>query len=686
MESLPEPYRSALATGRCAEVRDAAAGSAAERYARGFARLQVGDERGARTDFEAARPELGDVCLVEIALLDIRERSALEVALGEAGEVLARAEEGSRLQARALHVVGLAQAKLRRNREAAHALLASLEIYRELDDRLAQAQLQDTLGSLYASKGRLDLATGYFALSLVQKTLGGDRYGMALTLGNLGRVHLRAGRYRDALDCFGVDLEMAHELEDRRGECRMHEDLGRARAGLGEHVVASECFRKAIELARKYGYRDLEFFGHKDLARSQIALGDPAAAGASLLAAERSLGDSGEPYLRVVLQAALGEQRLAGGDEDGLDLLEDSVREFSKAVLPDFEIPTLLTLADALAERRFKASAEACLRRALQLARADGYARYLPPIREATQRLALVESAVDEAGRLRIEAGRPVSVDEGYTILEKLGSGGFGDVWYALDHARDRYVAIKRLRISELYEGESKARALTSVRIELEAASRIRHAGVARVHAIGTDSTGETYLVQDFVDGISLRELLPEGPTARLAAALEGVRDIALSVAALAERGVVHRDLKPENVILRAEDGRPVLIDFGIAFLPSSSLVEDFVGGTLEYMAPEQASGKAVDGAADVYSLGVILFEWLAGLRPLRLREKGFGAALREIQEREPDRLREFRPDAPMGVTLLLGRMLAKKSASRPKSAEVAQECADLLADLRTEA
>ena len=679
--SLPEPFRAALVSGRTADVADAEVHTGQERYARGLARLQCGRDADAREDLSAAVEAMGDAARIELVLLDVRERAHLPSALERAGEIGQRAPEGSLLQARALHSIGLIQGKLREICAAANALTSALEICRDQNAQLLAAQVRDTLGALYASRGMLDLATSHFALSLTEKTLHNDRYGMAISLGNLGRVHLRAGRFLDALDCFRLDLRLAEELGDRRGAARMHEDIGRALLGTGDAEAAEAALRQCLAEARQEGYRDLAFFAHKDLAEALLRQGRMEEAEQQLASARDGLDPRGEPYLETMLLAAEGELELARGEtSEAIRTLASAVQRFAEAELPDHEIPALLSLAGALTRVGRKASAEACLRRALAVARADGYARYLPAIREASQAVGLEHGAVEEEGRLLIEDGQPVTTDDGYTILEQLGTGSFGDVYYALDHNRDRYVAIKRLRLEELYDGTPRRRVLTSARVELEAASRIDHRGIARVHAVGTDTQGRTYVVQEFVEGRTLRESIPVDGSASLGEVVAGIRDLASALDELHAHGVIHRDLKPENVILRAKSGRPVLLDFGIAYLPEGGgRTPSTVAGTLEYMAPEQAAGAGVGSAADVYSLGVLFYEWLTGRHPLDLEGRTPTERFLEVRSGTPAPVEERRADLPAGVVRLLNEMLAREPDERPDAGEVFQDCRALL-------
>ena len=217
-----------------------------------------------------------------------------------------------------------------------------------------------------------------------------------------------------------------------------------------------------------------------------------------------------------------------------------------------------------------------------------------------------------------------------YRITKPLGRGGMGDVYLAEDTRLGRKVALKFLPTSL---GGDSTRAQ---RFEHEAlaASALNHPNIVTVHEFGSDH-GQQFLVTEYVEGKTLREALHE-PTFRLEDALRIAEGTALALSAAHKAGIVHRDVKPENIMLR-EDGIVKVLDFGLAkFAPSprdltnltpSSADSELetrqhvtlpgsVLGTVLYMSPEQARGKEVDARTDVWSLGVVIYEMLAGLPP----------------------------------------------------------------------
>jgi tetratricopeptide (TPR) repeat protein/tRNA A-37 threonylcarbamoyl transferase component Bud32 len=677
---LPEPFASALRDRKWATIADAPADSPAALYARGQARLSLGRDADARDDFQAAASDLCDWCCIELAYLDLRQRRDVREALVIAMNVIKNSPPDSPLLARALHVAGLAEGKLRRSGPAIDLLLKSAKTYLKLRDFAARAQVYDTLGSVEAARGRLDFAVHFFALSLVDKTLLLDKAGIAITLGNIGRTHLRLGRFEDALECFGRDLYLAIEIGDGRGETRMHEDIGRTYLAMGETESADKSLQKCVELAGQRSYADLAFFAYKDLALLRISQNKCDEAEQFLDRARKVLSAGAEPYLHQVLSAAQGELALARDKPEAAKLLEEAVNAFMTAELPDLEIPTRILLARALLKQKLKATAEDCLLKGMQRARADGYGRYLPTLKQEMTRLELSEGIIEEKPRAIAESpnagpATPQSPGDDYVILQRLGGGGFGEVFRAYDPLRARDVAIKRFRLAKLYDIRRRKALIASAKLELEAAARVRHPGVVRVSAVSFDDQGELYLVSDFVEGQSLRNVMNQSPRPAPGTVTRNVELIASALQALHEAGVIHRDLKPENVII-TNDSLPVLVDFGIAHVSRSQATPIAAAGTPAYMSPEQSRGAAVDARADLYALGVIAYEWLTGNLPISPKGTDLKKIAFELAATQPTPLKKQRADLETDLCDLVMSLLEKDPDDRPQTAsQVVDAC-----------
>jgi len=267
-----------------------------------------------------------------------------------------------------------------------------------------------------------------------------------------------------------------------------------------------------------------------------------------------------------------------------------------------------------------------------------------------------------------------LSGHERYRIVERLGGGGMGVVYRARDDRLDRDVAMKFLPPHLSADQGAKTRFL----VEARAAAALEHPNICTVHEIGDTADGQLYIVMACYEGNTVDRLIANGPMP----VDESVRiavEVARGLAKAHERGIVHRDIKPANVMVTS-DGLVKILDFGIAKLSGVSVTQT-VGaiGTLAYMSPEQAFGEALDHRTDLWSLGIVLYEMLAGARPFR--GVGEQALLVATLSADPDPLGVHRPDVPPALEVVLRRALSKDPAGRHGSAlEFAQALQEALA------
>jgi tetratricopeptide (TPR) repeat protein/tRNA A-37 threonylcarbamoyl transferase component Bud32 len=254
-----------------------------------------------------------------------------------------------------------------------------------------------------------------------------------------------------------------------------------------------------------------------------------------------------------------------------------------------------------------------------------------------------------------------------YRLERELGRGGMGVVFLATDTTLDRRVAIKAVH-PELAAHQSIARRFLA---EARTIARLRHPNIVAVHTAG-NVAGLLYYVMDEVDGESLRQRLVRERKLDPAAVARIVGDLAAALDAAGRAGVVHRDVKPENVLLDQASGRALLADFGIARAmagesATSSTGQGVAVGTPAYMSPEQAAGEEVDGRSDLYALGVVAYEMLAGAPPFQGPNRV--VVSKHIAER-PVALERVRPDAPRPLAAAIMRALEKQPADRWQTGE----------------
>ena len=203
-----------------------------------------------------------------------------------------------------------------------------------------------------------------------------------------------------------------------------------------------------------------------------------------------------------------------------------------------------------------------------------------------------------------------------YEIVGKLGAGAFGEVYEARDTLLGRKVAVKRIRLDSFAEGPELEEVKQRFVQEAQVAAKLRHPGIVTIHDIGARGSS-SFMVMELVGGQTLQALLREKGRLSLEETLRVVTQVASALDFAHANGVIHRDIKPANLMVESS-GRLKVMDFGIAKASSSGNITrtGAIMGTPNYMAPEQARGTPVDGRADLFSLGCVLFECLTGQKP----------------------------------------------------------------------
>jgi eukaryotic-like serine/threonine-protein kinase len=328
-------------------------------------------------------------------------------------------------------------------------------------------------------------------------------------------------------------------------------------------------------------------------------------------------------------------------DRDAAELLDDFLARIQAGESPD--------KSQLLQARPDLASALKCLEALEGLALGGATARPMEEIEDA--------DAPEPAG----DFPRPFGP---YELLGEIGRGGMGVVYKARQTALDRVVAIKMILSSQLASPEHVRR----FHVEAHAAARLKDANVVGVIEFNR-MQGTYYIAMEYIEGESLAQRIARQGV-DFAAAVRILAAVARAVDRLHQQNIIHRDLKPSNILLD-RSGVPYVTDFGLAkmFLPDSeSTASGIIGGTFSYMAPEQAGGQGEVGpAADIYSLGAILYELLAGRPPFR--EDTPLDTWMAVLGSEPVAARTINPRVPVGLELICLKCLAKSPAERYASA-----------------
>ena len=268
------------------------------------------------------------------------------------------------------------------------------------------------------------------------------------------------------------------------------------------------------------------------------------------------------------------------------------------------------------------------------------------------------------SGRASSTADRPVVLAGRYQLERRLATGGMAEVWLAVDLALDRRVALKWLKPSLASDPVVAER----FRREAVAVAGLTHPNIVAVHDVFEDGDRQAVVMQ-LVDGKSLRQLLDVQKRLSPELTIHIGTCVAAALDAAHQAGFVHRDVKPGNILV-TPDGRVLLTDFGIAKGLDGNAddltSENVMMGTAKYLSPEQVRGRKLDGRADLYSLGLVLYECLAGRVPF-IGESDTDTALARLQ-RDPTDLAQLRPNLPRGLYDIIHQLLARNPNRRPET------------------
>ena len=250
-----------------------------------------------------------------------------------------------------------------------------------------------------------------------------------------------------------------------------------------------------------------------------------------------------------------------------------------------------------------------------------------------------------------------------YEITRLLGAGGMGKVYEGIDPSQDRRVAIKVLHRQLCSQGDFRRRFLREARI----LANLKHKSITQFHEAG-ESEDDLYLVMEFVDGQTLEDCLTVGMYRSPQHALQVVRQVCEALDYAHHYGIVHRDIKPSNVMIKPS-GEVMLMDFGIARADSESGItqEGQALGTPQYMSPEQCKGAKIDGRSDIYSLAIVLYEMLTGVRPFE--GETFLLVVNKQVNATPSPVSTHVASIPRPMVMAISKALSKNAMYRQQTA-----------------
>ena len=252
-----------------------------------------------------------------------------------------------------------------------------------------------------------------------------------------------------------------------------------------------------------------------------------------------------------------------------------------------------------------------------------------------------------------------------YEIIRKIGDGGMAFVYEAKDRLLNRIVAVKVLR-PEFVDDEEF---LAKFKREAESVANISHPNIVNVYDVGCDGK-VNYIVMEYIDGQNLKEIIKSEGTLDEYTALDITKQIAKALGAAHKKGVIHRDIKPHNILISSEGRNVKVADFGIAKAATNSTMTNIgsIIGSVHYFSPEQAKGKSVKNNADLYSLGIVLYEMLLGKVPFK-GDSPISIALQHINEDIEFSLEE-KTQIPQSIRTLIKKLTEKDPFDRYQSSE----------------
>jgi tetratricopeptide (TPR) repeat protein len=541
-----------------------------------------------------------DQRLVELER-QLEQRLDPETSADTVQEILRCLPVGSKHRPKALRLSGVVKNRRKLHHEALAELAEAKKLALTQRDYCELGKIEREVSVIYAWRGDDRSAAIELLDSLALNFLEENRTEAAKTILELARLKMEVRQFAQAEVLLrAISKVAAQHLPSREGH-RMRLALCQTLNRLGNYREAAQWAAKLNRELPATEFR-LRFLVSLEEVRTLAGLEKITEAEHSLSRSKDLIGDN-EKFEQTEYSEVLAELKLRRNDLTAIEDLRAVADDFMQQDLLVRSANVQLALADKLFVLGEKESARDVLALALRRSLTANLLELADRIRSAMIQSAGGALLAELAQTVQLLGGQ-TAINRRFSVLKRIGRGGFAEVYKATDLNTGETVAIKKLDLTH-YAQNRREFVTDSIRTEYSASLIFVHPACARVLDLLIEPKGVIYVVQEFIEGPTLRQVFKSGLSARQMVLI--LADVAEALAALHAKGIVHRDLKPENIILR--DGHvPVLIDLGIAALAGRIDVLQGIG-TAGYVAPEQARGDKVDYRADVYSLGKMIAE-----------------------------------------------------------------------------
>lgn len=592
---------------------------------------------------------------------DLNANVAPEIVAGKLKTIEQKCSASRELKSRFLQARAIINNRLGFGDEALGCLLEARRIQTDLPDSLEIATIDLAIARVETWRG--DIREAARALLRAAAFAAGrlNLATMASVFAESGRLEMEICHHEYAIAFFRQALMID-------GERMAFGEWQRVAVNLLQALVATSRldeagnYLKEIRPRLSNGTPRQRFLAELESARIEIKLNRPDRAKSSLLQAKRFLTLRPGSFQEVEYAHATAELEIIQDNALEADrLLEQVIKRYASDDLAGREVQARLMHAKVLDRLKRSDEAEQTLLAALRRSMQRGLAGLSDRARSDLRSRGAVEGAWDPRTKI-VMASNDDEVERRFVRRRPLGTGGFGKVSRAYDLNIGIEIALKKIRLGDIYDTRVREHILSSARTEITAASRIEHPGVAKVYGLLMDRSGDALIVQEYVEGPTLRASSAHGIDK--AQACDILSRIAFTLSAIHTAGIVHRDLKLENIILR-NGNSPTIVDFGIAFFRQTS--DKTIGGTPRYMPPEQMRTGVVDARADLYALGVIACELLLRNNMSGSPSKGWpflGCLFKRVRKAEL-----LKRGLPAAAADLIAALFAPHRAFRPSSA-----------------